>query len=161
MEINKNMKSNFLKISILLLISLLVSLTFNEEGVFLQLNKKQFKKDEIITGKAYINPAEMKAILNIKDAGYCAYNNEYELKHNAIQLRVAPANKDTYSYDGFVTITNAITIKNDTAFLSFKVPQSLIKKDNIQVMQIKVARMWQIRGKDTTIVMTKQFQISK
>jgi hypothetical protein len=155
------MKKNIVRISILVFIASLVSLSFDEESYFLQLDKKIFKKDEIITGKAYINTDAMKAITNKKDQGYCAFDDEYNLLANAIQVRIAPPAKDKYSWNGYVTIQNAITVKNDTAFLSFKVPQSLIKGDNTQTLQIKVSRQWTMRGRDTTFVITKQFQISK
>lgn len=60
-----------------------------------------------------------------------------------------------------MTVKNALTVKNDTAFLSFKVPQSLIKGNNTQTLQIKVSRQWTVRGKDTSFVITKQFQLLK
>ena len=155
------MKKNIVKICILVVIASLVSLTFYQESYFLQLDKKIFKKDEIITGKAYINTDAMKAISNKKDQGYCAHDDEYNLLTNAIQVRIAPPAKDKYSWEGYVTVKNALTVKNDTAFLSFKVPQSLIKGNNTQTLQIKVSRQWTVRGKDTSFVITKQFQLLK
>ena len=152
------MKSRMSKIIAFAVIVLLVSLTVKEE-TFLQLDKKEFKKDELITGRAYLNTVAMKAIANKRDAGYCAYDDEYNLISNAIQLRIAPNKKDQYSSDGYVVIKNAITVKNDTAIISFKVPQSLIKADKTQTMEIRVNRQWTMRGKDTTFVFIKQFEI--
>lgn len=63
------MKKNIFKICILVVIASLVSLTFYQESYFLQLDKKIFNKDEIITGKAYINTDAMKAISNKKRSG--------------------------------------------------------------------------------------------
>lgn len=165
MEINKKIKINFFKISLLLLITLLVSATLNHDSWFLQLDKSQFKKDEVITGKACINTEEMKALLNKKDLGYGTnvYDEYYESESffNAVELRIISAEKNQNSIDEYLVIKNALMIKNDTAFLSFKIPQSLITVDATQMMEIKVARHWIVRGRDTSIFVVKQFEIVK
>jgi hypothetical protein len=151
------MKKSIVKIITLALIFLLISLTVQQEPYFLQLDKKSFMKDELITGKAYINTDVMKTISSTKDAGYCAFDDEYNLISNAIQLRIL-SGKEQNSWDGYTTIQNALTVKHDTAFLSFKVPQSL-KKNKTQKLEIKVSRQWTVRGRDTTFVVLKQFEI--
>lgn len=153
------MKKNTIKVIVLLVITLLLSFAFKEDGYFLQLDKKAFMKDELITGKCCINTDAMKAITNKRDRGYLVYDVGYKL--NAVQIRIAPPAKYKYSWEGYVTVQNAIIVKNDTAFLSFNVPASLVKDGETQTMELKVSRSWTARGKDTILAVVKQFKILK
>ncbi len=148
---------NVIKIGGIFLFASMLSLTFNGEEYFMKLDKRQFNKREVISGKAFINPDGMKAIVKKMDLGYSAFDDEYNVVSNAVQLRIARNDKNYW--DGYVLVKDAIIVKNDTAYFSFKVPESLIKTEKAQKLELKVNRQWNVQGKDTILGITRQFEV--
>ena len=118
------------------------------------LEKKTYKKGAPITGKAFFYSKEI-AGMKHTPMGYGAFDQEYAWIPNAVSVRPVFRNNKQGEY---VQVSEAIQERNDTAYISFKMPEHLLKYNKFE---LKVQRAWHVSGKDTIFVKISRFKISK